>query len=119
MTFMPAFIPHGAPLAISTLGMGAVFVLLTGAYFAVMLAFVQRLLTWLGQRAPPAPTQPCHWPRAYRLRYPLGCRGLSRRALGCHEHSQLDTGTCRSVLSPRYSTPRSGAHILRCVLFGR
>ncbi len=48
MTFMPAFIPHGAPLAISTLGMGAVFVLLTGAYFAVMLAFVQRLLTWLG-----------------------------------------------------------------------
>jgi threonine/homoserine/homoserine lactone efflux protein len=47
MTFMPAFIPHGAPVAASTLGMGAVFVLLTGVYFALMLAFVQRLLGWL------------------------------------------------------------------------
>jgi threonine/homoserine/homoserine lactone efflux protein len=47
ITFMPAFIPHGAPVTISTLGMGAVFVLLTGAYFAVMLTFVQRLLGWL------------------------------------------------------------------------
>lgn len=47
ITFMPAFIPHGAPVAPSTFGMGAVFVILTGAYFAVMLAFVQRLLGWL------------------------------------------------------------------------
>jgi threonine/homoserine/homoserine lactone efflux protein len=47
ITFMPAFIPHGAPVAASTLGMGAVFVLLTGLYFALMLAFVQRLLGWL------------------------------------------------------------------------
>lgn len=46
ITFMPAFIPHGAPVAASTLGMGAVFVLLTGVYFAVMLAFVQRLMDW-------------------------------------------------------------------------
>jgi threonine/homoserine/homoserine lactone efflux protein len=47
VTFMPAFIPHGAPVAASTFGMGAVFVLLTGVYFAVMLAFLQRLLGWL------------------------------------------------------------------------
>jgi threonine/homoserine/homoserine lactone efflux protein len=47
MTFMPAFIPRGAPIAASTLGMGAVFVVLTGVYFAVMLAFVPRLLGWL------------------------------------------------------------------------
>jgi threonine/homoserine/homoserine lactone efflux protein len=47
ITFMPAFIPHGTPVAASTFGIGAVFVLLTGMYFAVMLALVQRLLGWL------------------------------------------------------------------------
>jgi threonine/homoserine/homoserine lactone efflux protein len=47
ITFMPAFLPHGIPVAASTFGMGAVFVLLTGVYFAVMLAFVQRLLSWM------------------------------------------------------------------------
>jgi threonine/homoserine/homoserine lactone efflux protein len=47
ITFMPAFVPHGIPVAASTFGMGAVFVLLTGVYFAVMLAFVQRLLGWM------------------------------------------------------------------------
>jgi threonine/homoserine/homoserine lactone efflux protein len=47
ITFIPAFIPRGTPVAASTFGMGAVFVLLTGVYFAVMLAFVQRLLNWL------------------------------------------------------------------------
>jgi threonine/homoserine/homoserine lactone efflux protein len=47
ITFMPAFIPHRTPVAASTFGMGTVFVLLTGLYFAVMLAFVPRLLGWL------------------------------------------------------------------------
>jgi threonine/homoserine/homoserine lactone efflux protein len=47
ITFLPAFIPRGAPAAASIIGMGAVFVLLTGVYFAVMLVFVQRLLVWL------------------------------------------------------------------------
>ncbi len=47
VTFLPAFIPRGAPVAASIVGMGAVFVLLTGVYFVVMLAFVQRLLVWL------------------------------------------------------------------------
>lgn len=47
ITFMPAFIPHRAPVAASTFGMGAVFVLLTAVYFGVMLAFVQRLVRWL------------------------------------------------------------------------
>ena len=44
---MPAFIPHGAPVTVTTLWMGAVFVLLTGIYFAIMLAFVQGLVGWL------------------------------------------------------------------------
>jgi threonine/homoserine/homoserine lactone efflux protein len=48
ITFMPAFIPHGVPVAAATFGMGAVFVVLTGLYFAVMLAFVQGLRGWLG-----------------------------------------------------------------------
>lgn len=47
ITFMPAFIPRGAPVAAATFGMGAAFVVLTGLYFAIMLAFVQRLLVWL------------------------------------------------------------------------
>jgi threonine/homoserine/homoserine lactone efflux protein len=47
ITFMPAFIPHGAPVTVTTLWMGAVFVLLTGIYFAIMLAFVQGLVGWL------------------------------------------------------------------------
>jgi threonine/homoserine/homoserine lactone efflux protein len=47
ITFMPAFIPHGTPVAAASFGMGAVFVLLAGLYFAFMLAFVQRLLGWL------------------------------------------------------------------------
>jgi threonine/homoserine/homoserine lactone efflux protein len=51
ITFMPAFIPHGAPVAASTFVMGAVFVLLTGLYFAALLAFVQRLLGWLGHES--------------------------------------------------------------------
>jgi threonine/homoserine/homoserine lactone efflux protein len=47
ITFMPAFIPHGAPVTVTTLWMGAVFVLLTGVYFALMVAFVPRLVGWL------------------------------------------------------------------------
>jgi threonine/homoserine/homoserine lactone efflux protein len=47
ITFMPAFIPHGAPVTVTTLWMGAMFVLLTGIYFAVMLTFVARLVGWL------------------------------------------------------------------------
>jgi threonine/homoserine/homoserine lactone efflux protein len=48
ITFLPAFIPHGAPITAVTLGLGALFVFETGLYFAVMLLFVQRLVRWLG-----------------------------------------------------------------------
>jgi threonine/homoserine/homoserine lactone efflux protein len=48
ITFLPAFLPHGTSVAAATFGMGAVFVLITAVYFAIMLAFVQRLLGWLG-----------------------------------------------------------------------
>jgi threonine/homoserine/homoserine lactone efflux protein len=47
ITFLPAFIPsHSAAPAI-TFGLGAIFVIETAAYFAVMIMFVRRLTTWL------------------------------------------------------------------------
>jgi threonine/homoserine/homoserine lactone efflux protein len=48
ITFLPAFVPHGQPAPAATLGLGALFVVETGLYFAVMLVFVQRLVRWLG-----------------------------------------------------------------------
>jgi threonine/homoserine/homoserine lactone efflux protein len=47
ISFLPAFVPHGAPVTAVTLGFGALFVIETGLYFAVMLLFVQRLTSWL------------------------------------------------------------------------
>jgi threonine/homoserine/homoserine lactone efflux protein len=47
LTFLPAFIPHGAPAAASTLGLGAVFVAETAIYFGIMVLFVERLTRWL------------------------------------------------------------------------
>jgi threonine/homoserine/homoserine lactone efflux protein len=47
ITFLPAFIPsHSAAPAI-TFGLGAIFVIETAAYFAVMILFVRRLTEWL------------------------------------------------------------------------
>ncbi|HET6875209.1 MAG TPA: LysE family translocator [Acidimicrobiales bacterium] len=47
ITFLPAFIPsHSAAPAI-TFGLGAIFVIETAAYFAVMIMFVRRLTAWL------------------------------------------------------------------------
>jgi threonine/homoserine/homoserine lactone efflux protein len=50
ITFLPAFIPHGYPVTAMTLGLGAMLVVETGLYFAVMLLFVQRLIRWLGDQ---------------------------------------------------------------------
>jgi threonine/homoserine/homoserine lactone efflux protein len=47
ITFLPAFIPHGAPAVPVTLGMGAIFVTETGVYLGTMLIFVERLTRWL------------------------------------------------------------------------
>jgi len=48
IAFLPAFVPHGQSVTAVTLGLGALFVVETALYFAVMLAFVQRLVQWLG-----------------------------------------------------------------------
>ncbi len=47
ITFLPAFIPHGAPTGPLTLGMGAIFVAETATYLGAMLVFVDRLTRWL------------------------------------------------------------------------
>jgi len=47
ITFLPAFIPRGVPVAPTTFALGAIFVAETAAYFAVMLVFVRRLTAWL------------------------------------------------------------------------
>jgi threonine/homoserine/homoserine lactone efflux protein len=47
ITFLPAFIPHGEPVTAVTVGLGALFVVETGIYFAVMLVFVNRIIALL------------------------------------------------------------------------
>ncbi len=47
ITFLPAFIPHGEPVPVVTFGLGAVFLVVSAVYYAVLLAFVERLTRWL------------------------------------------------------------------------
>ena len=47
VTFLPGFVPDGASVATATLVFGAVFVVETLIYFAVMLMAVERLTRWL------------------------------------------------------------------------
>jgi threonine/homoserine/homoserine lactone efflux protein len=47
ITFLPAFIPHGAPVAPVTLGLGAMFVAETAAYLAALVLLATRLTRWL------------------------------------------------------------------------
>jgi threonine/homoserine/homoserine lactone efflux protein len=44
VTFLPAFVPHGEPIGPVTLLFGAMFVVETGLYFVVFLAFADRLM---------------------------------------------------------------------------
>ncbi|HEX3823583.1 MAG TPA: LysE family translocator [Mycobacteriales bacterium] len=44
VTFLPAFVPHGAPIGPITLLFGAMFVVETALYFVVFLAFADRLM---------------------------------------------------------------------------
>jgi threonine/homoserine/homoserine lactone efflux protein len=47
VTFLPGFVPHGYPVGATSLLLGAVFVVLTLGYFAVLLAFASRLARWM------------------------------------------------------------------------
>jgi threonine/homoserine/homoserine lactone efflux protein len=47
MSFMPGFVPDGAPVAATSLLLGAIFVFLTGCYFAALLALSGPVIRWL------------------------------------------------------------------------
>lgn len=47
VTFLPGFIPRGSPMAGTSMLLGAVFVLETAAYFAVMLTVASRITGWM------------------------------------------------------------------------
>lgn len=47
VTFLPGFVPHGYPVGLVSLLLGAVFVLLTTGYFVLLLTFASRLATWM------------------------------------------------------------------------
>jgi threonine/homoserine/homoserine lactone efflux protein len=47
VTFLPGFVPHGASVSTTSLLFGAVYVVETALYFAVMLVAVERLTRWL------------------------------------------------------------------------
>ncbi len=47
VTFLPGFVPHGYSLAWTSLLFGAIFVFLTGAYFAVLLTASRPVTRWM------------------------------------------------------------------------
>jgi threonine/homoserine/homoserine lactone efflux protein len=47
VTFLPGFIPHGEPVAYVSLLLGAIFIVLTGIYFVLLLAASKPVLRWL------------------------------------------------------------------------
>ena len=47
VTFLPGFVPHGYPVGLMSLILGGIFVVLTAAYFAALLAISGRVTTWM------------------------------------------------------------------------
>jgi threonine/homoserine/homoserine lactone efflux protein len=47
VTFLPGFVPHGSDVGSTSLLFGAVFLLESVAYFAILLIAVERLSSWL------------------------------------------------------------------------
>jgi threonine/homoserine/homoserine lactone efflux protein len=47
VTFLPSFVPHGYDVGTTCLLFGAIFVVLTGLYFAALLALASRVTGWM------------------------------------------------------------------------
>jgi RhtB (resistance to homoserine/threonine) family protein len=47
VTFLPAFVPHGRPVGATSILFGAIFIVETAAYFAVLLVLAGRITGWM------------------------------------------------------------------------
>jgi threonine/homoserine/homoserine lactone efflux protein len=47
VTFLPGFVPHGRPIGTTCLIFGAIFVVETAAYFAILLSLAGRVTRWM------------------------------------------------------------------------
>jgi threonine/homoserine/homoserine lactone efflux protein len=47
VTFLPAFVPHGRAVGPTTVLFGAIFIVLTGAYFALVLTLAGKITGWM------------------------------------------------------------------------
>jgi RhtB (resistance to homoserine/threonine) family protein len=51
VTFLPGFVPRGHPVGSTSLVFGAIFVIETAAYFALLLMLASRITRWMSQPA--------------------------------------------------------------------
>lgn len=51
VTFLPGFVPRGHPVGSTSLMFGAIFVIETAAYFALLLMLASRITRWMSQPA--------------------------------------------------------------------
>jgi threonine/homoserine/homoserine lactone efflux protein len=47
VTFLPGFVPHGASVALTTASFGAIFVVLTGLYWLLLLGLAGKVTAWM------------------------------------------------------------------------
>ncbi|MGN6781397.1 MAG: LysE family translocator [Marmoricola sp.] len=51
VSFLPGFVPAGSPVAVTTLGLGALYTVLTGLYFGVLVVAAGSVSSWMATPA--------------------------------------------------------------------